>query len=320
LDDQRQHAQGEPPLVSVVIPCWNQAHFLAEAIESALAQTYGRIEILVVDDGSVDNSGQVARRYSGIGYRYQPNRGPAAARNAGLKASHGELVVFLDADDRLLDSAVEVGVAALRRDPSAALAVGACRDVDPAGGSLGTPAQPLIHRDHYTALLKSCFILSGSSVIFTRWCLEAVGGFDEGLRTGDDYDLYLRLAHRYSLLCHGRVVTEYRRHASSLTGDPSLTLAGELDALRAQRSVVRSRRQRSALRAGRRRARRTHGAALRCRLSEQLQRHEWSGAARSARALLRNHPRALAWTVTDLWHSRTPPRRVRPESPSPRRG
>jgi hypothetical protein len=320
LDDQGQHAQGEQPLVSVVIPCWNQAHFLAEAIESALAQTYGRIEILVVDDGSVDNSGQVARRYPGVGYLRQPNRGPAAARNVGLRASRGEFVVFLDADDRLLESAVEIGMSVLDRDPEAALAVGACRDVDPAGGSLGTPVQPLIHHDHYAALLKSCFILSGSSVIYTRWCLEAVGGFDEGLRTGDDYDLYLRLANRYSLHCHGRVVTEYRRHASSLTGDPSLTLTGELDALRAQRSVVRSRRERSALRQGRRRARRTHGAALRCRLSEQLQRRQWSGAARSARTLLRHHPRALAWTVTDLWHSRTPPRRVRAERPGLRHG
>jgi glycosyltransferase involved in cell wall biosynthesis len=320
MEERRRDPQEAEPLASVVIPCWNQAHFLGEAIESVLAQTYSPVEILVVDDGSVDNSGQVARRYPNVDYRHQPNRGPAAARNAGLSASRGEYVVFLDADDRLLPCAIEVGMEALRRAPGTALAVGACQDIDPAGRSLGTSVQPLIHRDHYVALLKSCFIHSGSSVVFTRWCLEAVSGFDERFRTGDDYDLYLRLAHRYSLLCHGRVVTEYRRHAFSLTGDPSSTLSGELAALRAQRRAARGRRERSALRAGRRRARRTHAVTLTRRLSEQLQRREWSRAAQSASALLRNRPAALARVLAELWRSKGLPSGVRPASLAPRRG
>lgn len=291
----------EKPLVSVVIPCWNQAHFLGEAIESVLDQTYDRIEVAVVDDGSVDNCRQVVQRYPGVRYHYQSNRGAAAARNAGLGESRGEFIAFLDADDRLLSSAIEIGVTALQQDPRLAGAVGACRDIDPAGALLGIPAQPLIHRDHYLALLKSCFILSGSSVVFTRSCLGAVAGFNESLRTGDDYDLYLRLARHYPLECHGRVVTEYRRHASSLTTDPAVTLAGELDALRAQRGVLRSRHERSALRSGRRRAKRVHGSALRRRLSEQVQRREWHAAMRSTRVLLRNHPRGLAQALRDLW-------------------
>jgi glycosyltransferase involved in cell wall biosynthesis len=320
MEDRRRHSQEAEPLASVVIPCWNQAHFLGEAIESVLAQTYSSVEVVVVDDGSVDNSGPVARRYPSVDYHYQPNRGPAAARNAGLKASRGEYVVFLDADDRLLAGAIELGMEALRHAPGTALAVGACADMDPAGRSLGTPAQPLVHRDHYRALLKSCFILSGSSVIFTRWCLDSVSGFDERLRTGDDYDLYLRLAHRYSMLCHGRVVTEYRRHASSLTGDPSATLSGELAALRAQRRVARGRHERSALRAGRRRARKTHAVTLVCRLSEQLQRREWSRAAHSASVLLRNRPTALIRVLADLWHSRGLRGGVRSASLVPHRG
>lgn len=320
VEDQRQQPQGEQPLASVVIPCWNQAHFLGEAIESVLAQTHDAIEVLVVDDGSLDNSGQVARRYPGVEYLRQPNRGPAAARNAGLRASRGDYVVFLDADDRLLGLAIEVGMEALARQRGAALAVGACRDIDPAGGLLGISEQPLILRDHYVALLKSCFILSGSSVIFTRWCLEAVGGFDERLRTGDDYDLYLRLARRYSLTCHGRVVTEYRRHAASLTGDPASTLEGELAALKAQRRVARTRQERSALRSGRKRARRTHTAILGPRLLEQLQRREWAPAASSARSLLGNRPRALIGVLTDLWRLGRRPPGVRPVSPLPHHG
>jgi hypothetical protein len=153
--------------------------------------------------------------------------------------------------------------------------------------------------------LKSCFILSGSSVVFSRWCLEAVGGFDRSFPTGDDYDLYLRIARRFPIQCHGRVVTEYRRHADSLTGDPGRTLRGELGALRVQRGAVRNRRERVALRAGRGRARQAHGASLSRRLFEQVQNRDWSGAFRSMRALLRSHPTALGDVLADLWTARS---------------
>jgi glycosyltransferase involved in cell wall biosynthesis len=295
---------GEDPLVSVVIPCFNQAHFLGEALESVLGQDYGQIETIVVDDGSTDNTRLIAERYPGVHYRRQANQGAAAARNTGIAESQGDLLVFLDADDRLLSWAVETGVNALRQDGAVACAVGACRDIGPGGEVLSAPEQLLIHRDHYLALLRSCFILSGSSVLFSRWCLEAVGGFDRSYPAGDDYDLYLRIAKRFPIRCHGRVVTEYRRHPNSLTGDPIRTLRGELGALRAQRSAVRSRRERAALRSGRRRARRAHSAVLRRRLFEQVRRHEWGGASRSTRALLRSRPRALVSALGDIWVAR----------------
>src|SRR5437870_9247672 len=79
-----------PSLVSVIIPCYNQAHFLHEAIESALAQTYSNREIIVVNDGSSDNTAEVARRYPQVRYAYQENSGLSAARNAGWRSSHGE--------------------------------------------------------------------------------------------------------------------------------------------------------------------------------------------------------------------------------------
>jgi glycosyltransferase involved in cell wall biosynthesis len=283
-----------------VVPCWNQAHFLSEALESVLAQDYDPIEVIVVDDGSDDNTSRVAARYPEVRYRYQPNKGASAARNAGRDASSGSLIAFLDADDRMLHSAVAIGVGELKDSGGAAFAVGGCRDIGPSGQPQGAPVQPLIHRDHYLALLKSCFILSGSSIMFNRWCLDAVGGFDERYRVGDDYDLYLRIARRFRIHCHGRVVTEYRRHASSLTQDPASTLAGELRALKAQRSVLRSREERKAMRSGRRRARETHGHALRYLLFEQLQRRTWARACRSSGSLLRHYPRGLMESVLDL--------------------
>ena len=93
---------GWRPLVSVVIPCFNQAHFLVEAIESVRDQIYSNVELVVVDDGSADNSFEVAGRYPDIRRLRQSNRGVAAARNLGFAESRGTLVVFLDADDRLL--------------------------------------------------------------------------------------------------------------------------------------------------------------------------------------------------------------------------
>ena len=101
-------------LVSVVIPCYNQAHFLGEAIESVLAQTYPHREIVVVDDGSPDNTREVASRYPGVRYVRQENQGLAAARNTGLRHSSGSYLVFLDADDRLLPEALEVGLRQLQ--------------------------------------------------------------------------------------------------------------------------------------------------------------------------------------------------------------
>jgi glycosyltransferase involved in cell wall biosynthesis len=282
-----------PPLVSIVIPCFNHAQFLAEAVESALAQTHPRVEVLVVDDGSTDNTAAIVARYEGVRCIRRPNGGAPSARNAGLAASAGELVAFLDSDDRLLPEAIAIGVEALAGRSESAAAVGAPRDIDAGGKPLNVPQQPLIHTDHYLALLKSCFILSGSSVLFRRSALERVGGFDERLALGDDYDLYLRLARRYPIHCHGRVVTEYRRHAASLTRNPAATLRGELGALRRQRRAVQGGREAAARRLGMRRARRTHGVALSERLPDQLQAGRRREAARTVAALLLFYPRGL---------------------------
>jgi len=281
------------PLVSVVIPCFNQAHFLPEAIESVLGQTHAPVEVIVVDDGSEDNTEPVAGRYEAVRRLHQGNKGAPSARNRGLGESNGEFVLFLDSDDRLLPEAVESGLRALREQPDSGAAVGACRNIDAGGLPLDVPGQPLIHSDHYLALLKSCFILSGSSVLFRKSALLQVGGFDQTLALGDDYDLYLRIARLHPLACHGQVVTEYRRHSQSLTGDPAATMRGELGALRRQRRQVRGKRESAARRQGIRRSRRIHGGEMGEALRRQLQERQWVAAARTALSLLRGYPRGL---------------------------
>ena len=121
------------PTVSVVIPCFNQGHFLAEAIESVQAQTLPAAELVVVDDGSTDATGVVARRYATARYLVQRNLGLARARNRGLRAARGEFLVFLDADDRLRPGALAAGVRELRAHPTAALTYGRCQRIDEQG-------------------------------------------------------------------------------------------------------------------------------------------------------------------------------------------
>src|SRR5918993_3371746 len=123
------------PLVTVVIPCYNQAHFLGEAIESVLSQSYPNFEVVVVDDGSTDDTSEVASRYpQKVRLIRQENRGLAGARNTGIGHARGEYLVFLDADDRLLPEALEAGGRELEAHPECAF-VSSRRDNITADGS-----------------------------------------------------------------------------------------------------------------------------------------------------------------------------------------
>ncbi len=285
------------PSISVVIPCFNQAHYLAEAIESVLGQTLAPSEVAVVDDGSEDNSYAIAGRYSNVARLRQPNQGVAAARNAGCQATTGSYLVFLDADDRLLPAALEKGATALDRRPQVAFVSGVSRDIGDDGRVLDGDRQPLVTQDHYLRLLEDCFIWSGSSIVFRRSALEAVGGFDEGLDAGDDYDLYLRIARRFPIYCHDELVTEYRRHGTNTTRDPAVVLDSQLEVLSRQRASVRDRREKEARRRGIRKTRREHGQALATQIAEDWRRHRRNRALRGLRVLARRDPHGLTQLV-----------------------
>jgi len=228
----------ESGLVSVIIPCYNQAHFLDEAIESVITQTYPNREILVVDDGSSDSTAPVVRRYPLVRYVYQENAGPSAARNAGVEKSGGEYLVFLDADDRLLPEALEIGVDCLRQHPKCAFASGFCRLIVTDGSLLGNPQQRSIARDHYLAFLCRNYIWALSSVIYQRTAFEIVEGFDTSLGRCEDYDLYLRITRDHPVFCHNQFVADYRLHGSSRSADHSLMLRDMLKVLDAQWDFV----------------------------------------------------------------------------------
>src|SRR5881392_1115395 len=224
-------------LVSVIIPCYNQAHFLREAIQSALVQTYSQREIFIVDDGSTDNTAEITAGFAGVRYIRQENAGVSTARNTGSKQSRGEYLVFLDADDRLLPEALEIGVDCLRQHPECAFASGHCRHI--IGSLLSSPKQLHVVRDHYLELLRGNYIWCPGSVIYRRSAFEVVKGFDISLGPCADYDLYLRITRDSPVFCHNRFVAGYRLHSSSMSADYSLMLQDTLKALNAQWDFVK---------------------------------------------------------------------------------
>src|SRR5919112_4207473 len=153
-------------LVSVIIPCYNQARFLGEAIESVLSQTYPHFEVVGVDDGSTDNTSEVASRYPGVRCIRQENRGLAEARNAGIRHSRGSHLVFLDADDRLLPGALEAGLRHLKEHPECAFVSGWWKIIAADGSPLPTPPQPRVEKDHYEKFLRICYISTPAAVMY----------------------------------------------------------------------------------------------------------------------------------------------------------
>jgi glycosyltransferase involved in cell wall biosynthesis len=209
----------EHPLVSVVIPTYNAARFLVDAIDSVLAQTYQPLEVLVVDDGSTDDTARVLEPYGGrIRYIRQTNGGPAKARNRGIREAKGELIAFLDADDQWLPEKLSKQWACHRAHPDAALShTDLYRVLQPAG-------ERTYRHDGRERFAGNCYLeffrnngVTPSTVLLTRACLETVGLFDEKIRAAstEDWELWIRIARRYPLAYLNEPLTLYRVHPTS---------------------------------------------------------------------------------------------------------
>ncbi len=172
-------------------------------------------------------------------YLRQENRGLAAARNSGLRASSSDCLVFLDADDRLHSTAVEAGLRCLEANPSARLVYGGFRYIQLTGETSSTAPLKACGADAYLALLRDNCIAMHATVMYRRQTLLAANGFDERLRACEDYDLYLRVAREGKIACHDAVVADYRRHGGNMSRDGQLMLATSLGVLKSQWPHVR---------------------------------------------------------------------------------
>jgi SAM-dependent methyltransferase len=204
---------------ALVINSFNDAEFLPEALDSALAQSVPFAEIVVVDDGSVNDPGPIVAQYPGVQLIRQANAGLAAARNTGLAAITSPKVSFLDADDRLMPNALKHGLAAYADSPGAGFVYGAHVRTDRSGTRLGRRRYSPIGPDAFTTLLRGNAVAMHATALYQREALEAAGGFDTSLRCCEDYDLYLRLARQRSIASHPHIVAEYRQHDANMSRD-----------------------------------------------------------------------------------------------------
>ena len=211
------------PRVSVVIPTYNMAAFLSEAIESIVRQSFQDFEVIVVDDGSTDNTREVVARFgSRVKYVWEENGGPSAACNRGDDVAQGEYLLFLDADDALMERALEEAVSVMDSAPQAGFCYGRVRYMDVDGNEL-----KLVHewpersglmtaRQVMLELLNLHFILP-SAALFRRDCFREVGRFDKSLGYGEDTELFARMAKRYPAAHMAEPLVWRRKHGGAIT-------------------------------------------------------------------------------------------------------
>ena len=218
------------PLVSVIIPVHNAARFIRDCLDSVFAQAGPfALDVIVVDDGSTDDSLAELRGYAGVRCIEQPNRGPAAARNAALRLAQGDYLAFLDSDDRWPVGKLAAQIHLLESYPDLGLVFGDCLQFDSqgafdqtlfesAGYDLGFWGAPVAVEQPYAKLIKDNFITTGS-VVMRRACLEAVGDFDETLKLVEDLEYWLRVAQTCPIGRLDTVCLLRRRHADNASGD-----------------------------------------------------------------------------------------------------
>ncbi len=206
--------------VTAVIPCFNAAAFLPEAIASVRAQTRAVTELIVVDDHSSDDSAAIAEALGATVIRHAECRGNGAARNTGLRAATTELVALLDADDIWLESHLATVVPLLERHPSATAAFSALR-LFGAGVGPTTPLHtPRLPEGPPTVVFDHCLthdVGQPSACVLRRADALAIGGFDETMPLGVDFDMHLRLSARHPIVCTWEVTVLYRQHAGQIS-------------------------------------------------------------------------------------------------------
>jgi glycosyltransferase involved in cell wall biosynthesis len=207
------------PRVSVIIPTHNRSQLLRTAIDSVLAQTYPEIEIIVVDDGSTDDTAAVTAEYAGhVAYIRQNNAGVSAARNTGFRASSGDYINFLDDDDTFMPTKIERQVEVLETQPEVGLVHCSHQHIDEKGVPLDA-GWPLPYGNVLKELLCGCFLVVHAPLI-RRHCLEKVGLFDETLPWVADWDLWLRIAlASYPFGCIQEPLCTYRIQRGSMQGN-----------------------------------------------------------------------------------------------------
>jgi glycosyltransferase involved in cell wall biosynthesis len=208
-----------PAHVSVIIATYNYGRFLGQALDSVLAQRCRDLEVLVVDDGSTDDTPEVVRPFladARVRYHLLPHGGAARARNVGVARSTAPLVAFLDADDQWLPGKLEKQLARFAADPELGVVCARRVVIDECGRELPTRPAALRRGEVLGDLFRDNFICFSSAVV-RRAALTAVGPFDESLALASEYELWLRIASRFRVDYVDEALVKYRVGHASLS-------------------------------------------------------------------------------------------------------
>ncbi|MDQ2807350.1 MAG: glycosyltransferase family 2 protein [Chloroflexota bacterium] len=209
-----------PQRVSVVITTYNYGRFIAGAIESVLAQTHPPDEVIVVDDGSTDDTRARVAAYAAQGVRYlwQANRGISAARNTGIRAGQGDLLAFLDSDDRWLPDKLARQLDHLARFPSVGLITGSEWQVYESGQrAYYVRRKPVGAVMYYPQILIENSIGNASLLLIRRACFDRVGLFNEKVGLGQDWDMWIRITRAFPIGVVAGPLIHFTRHADSIS-------------------------------------------------------------------------------------------------------
>jgi glycosyltransferase involved in cell wall biosynthesis len=218
------------PKVSVLIPTFNNGRYIHEAIDSVLSQDFKDLEIVVVDDGSTDNTKEVLKKYGpAVRYIYQENKGISGARNRGILESKGEYIAFLDSDDVWLDSTkLTQQVAIFENNPNVGIVYSKMMMVNDKGEQLGLkPDKP--NGQNFKELIEIGGHLPTSTLVARKVCFEKAGLFDETLPILEDFDMWLRISRLYEIVENkGKVFGYYHKRDNKVTRDKSINYKAQV--------------------------------------------------------------------------------------------
>lgn len=224
------------PLITVIVPAYNQESYLSEAIESILAQTYSNLEVIIIDDGSQDQTYAICQSYQARDRRIrtlsQSNRGPSAARNRGILEAKGPYICFLDGDDIMEGSRIEKELLAFERDYRVGIVYSAVRLIDFEGKPLGEIHSPSFLPENFLSYLFFRNLVPSISTTMIKRQLLLEHLFDESLRYAEDYDLIVRLAHHTQVAYIDTPLLLYRRHSHNLSHNLAAHRQTELQILK----------------------------------------------------------------------------------------
>lgn len=225
-------------VVDIIIPAFNAAHYLPRALDSVERQTFSEWRILLIDDGSTDNTAEVLAPYrerlgNKLLYVHKQNAGLAAARNTAIANSTADFLALLDADDLWLPNRLADTLARFRGHPEVGLVYGFVHRIDAQDRVLDTFAtrNPLGEGDVAAAIYSRRLDLPCPTVTFRRSCVQEVGGFDESMRATEDRDLWLRIAQRWQVGLAPSVTALYRISSNSMSTDAERMLRSQMQFL-----------------------------------------------------------------------------------------